>query len=172
MLFSSARHSLTLTVLLALCAGPLGAESSPANSATTFVNTRENEWFKYKHSDITELYPFGRSSAAHNKVLDKLYDFGKVSKDSDLRNKRYLVEGDWYAVEWHYLATSVATGKKQVESSLCIAQIKDQQIIVWIEYFDDTVGELQMAGKLPLSPDTEDPAPWPVKAKLKRIYRP
>ncbi|MBC7366591.1 MAG: hypothetical protein H7343_07240 [Undibacterium sp.] len=163
---------LPLALLACALAPALPGQVSPADSATTFINTVEPVWYKHKSPAIQESYPFGRSDAANNAVLDKLFDFSKVSKDGDILNKRYLAESDWYAVEWHYHATSVATGRKQVESSLCIAQIKDQKMVWWIEYFDDTVGELQMAGKLPLSPPTEEPAPWPLQATLKRPYRP
>jgi hypothetical protein len=137
-----------------------------------FINTLEPVWFKHKSPAIKESYPFGQSDAANNAALDKVFDFAEVSKDSDIRNKRYLAEGDWYAVEWHYHATSVATGRKQVESSLCLAQVKDRKLVWWIEYFDDTVGELQMKGDLPLPPPSEAPTPWPRQATLRRPYRP
>lgn len=161
-----------LSLLWLAFVAALQAEPAAADSATTFINTRENVWYKHKSPAIQEAYPFGRSNAAHNVELDKIFDFNKVSKDSDLRNKHYLAEDDWYAVEWNYSATSVATGRKQLESSLCIAQIKDQKIVWWIEYFDDTVGEMQMAGKLPLPPSTEEPNPWPKKSTTVRPYRP
>ena len=149
-----------------------GAETTAADSASTFINTRENLWFKYKSPAMREAYPFGRSDAANNAKVDQIFDFSKVSKENELRNKHYLAEGDWYAVEWNYSATNVTTGRKQVESSLCLAQIKDQLIVQWIEYFDDTVGELQMEGKLPLPPRTEEPTPWPLQAAITRPYRP
>lgn len=158
--------------LLTVLAAALRAEVPTADSATTFINTVEPVWFNHKSPAIQESYPFGRSDAANNAALDKVFDFTKVSKDGEILNKRYLAEGDWYAVEWHYHATSVATGRRQVESSLCLAQIKDQKIVWWIEFFDDTVGELQMAGKLPLPPPAEEPAPWPLQSTLKRPYRP
>jgi hypothetical protein len=165
--------SILLCLLIAAVARTSAqTETKTTDSATSFINTRENVWFKYKSPAIQEAYPFGRSNAAHNAELDKIFDFNKVSKDSDLRNKHYLAEDDWYAVEWNYSATDVVTGRKQKESSLCLAQIKDQKIVQWIEYFDDTVGELQMAGKLPLPPATEAPNPWPLDAKMTRTYRP
>lgn len=161
-----------LAALGGAVAATLQAQVPPADSATTFVNTIEPVWFNHKGAAIQESYPFGRSNAAHNATLDKIFDFSKVSKDWAILNKRFLVEGDWYVVEWHYHATSVVTGRKQVESSLCLGQIKDQKLVWWIEYFDDSVGILQMEGKLPLPPATEEPMPWPMEAKLKRPYRP
>ena len=160
------------SLLCGLAGSPAGAEPSAPESATTFINTRENEWYKYKSPMIEEAYPFGRSNAANNSKLAKAADGSEVSKDAGIRNKHFLAENDWYAVEWNYFATSVATGRKQTESSLCLAQVKGGQIVWWIEYFDDTVGELQMAGKLPLPPETEAPNPWPLKATITRPYRP
>ena len=150
-----------------------GAENrAGTDSAAVFINTREAAWFKHKSPEIQEAYPFGHSNTAHNAVLAQRPEAAPVSKDWFLRNKRYLAESDWYVVEWHYGATSVATGQKQVESSLCFAEVKDQQIVKWIEFFDDTVGELQMAGKLPLPAAAEEPGPWPALAVLGRVYRP
>lgn len=150
-----------------------GAANPPAtDSATVFINTREAAWWKHKSPEIQEAYPFGHSNAANNAALAARPNAKSVSKDWFLRNKRYLAEGDWYVVEWHYGATSVATGQKQLESSLSFAQVKDQKLATWIEFFDDTVGELQMAGKLPLPAADEEPLPWPAQATLSRVYRP
>ncbi len=142
------------------------------NSAQIFINTREAEWFNFKSDDIKESYPFGNSDKANNDKLSKLLDMSKVSTNSDLTNKHYIAEGDWYAVEWFYHATNVPTGNRQVEASLCLAQIKDQKMVRWIEYFDDTVGEQQIAGKLTLYAENEMPFPWPAQAQVKRVYRP
>lgn len=172
--------SLPVIVLLAGSAVYLFAGIAPdsakipgpeGSSATHFINTREARWFDYKSPLMKEAYPFGMSDAKNNALLDQSYDFSKISKDNLLSNKSFLAENDWYAVEWHYSATSVATGKKQRESSLCLGQVKDGLLVWWIEYFDDTVGELQMTDQLPLPAPTDEPMPWPAKAKLKRPYR-
>jgi len=160
------------TCVVAWAASGAAVNPPATDSAAVFINTREAAWFKHKSPEIQEAYPFGHSNAAHNAALDARPNAKSVSKDWFLRNKRYLAEGDWYAVEWHYGATSVATGQKQVESSLSFAQVKDQKLATWIEFFDDTVGELQMAGKLPLPAAEEGPLPWPAHAALSRVYRP
>jgi hypothetical protein len=44
----------------------------------------------------------------------------------------------------------------QLESSLCFVRVREQRIATLIEFFDDTVGELQMAGQLPFPPQTKN----------------
>ncbi len=167
------RSLLLLPLVISGLGAALRGEPVPGNdSAVDFINTREAVWFDHKHPEIVEGYPFGRSDAANNAALDKVFTFTDVSKDFFLRNKRYLAEGDWYVVEWFYGATSARTGAEQIEASLCFGRIKDQKLIEWIEYFDDSVGEMQMAGVLPLYDPGEEPFPWPRATYQRRSYRP
>ena len=156
-----------------LLASSVRAEPVPGNdSAVDFVNQREALWFNYKSPAIDEGYPFGRSNAANNARLDSLFTFTDRSTDYYIRNKRFIVEGDWYVVEWFYGAKDARTGAPQMEGSLCFGQIKDQMLVSWIEFFDDTVGEMQIAGEFPLYGPTADPFPWPATTYRQRVYRP
>ena len=48
-----------------------------------------------------------------------------TTKDWKLFNRHYLFDGDWYAVEWFYSATTIKTGGKQVESTLAFGHVQD-----------------------------------------------
>lgn len=163
---------LRTTLLLAGLCG-LGVSEPPvASTAQKFINTVEHEWYKQKHEDIQEWYPFGHTNKAHGALLKQRGPIAPVSKDWSITNKAYLAEDDWYAVEWLYHATDVATGKKQVEATLGFAQIKDRKIVLWIEFFDDSVGTQQISGSLPLFAEKDEPFPWPVIDPPQRVYRP
>ena len=169
---STPKIALLLTSLLSLGAAQLASESSAGNSAQKFINTVENEWYRHKAGNIEEWYPFGHTNPAHAAALKLLGPTPSVSKDWSITNKAYLAEDDWYAVEWFYSATNLAPGRKQVECTLGFSQIKNQKIVQWIEYFDDTVGEQQMNGTLSLYTETDEPFPWPAVNPPRRVYRP
>ena len=115
---------------------------------------------------------FGRSSKKHDDEISQSLTLAQASDHITLTNKRYLFDGDWYAVQWVYGATTTKTGRRQTESTLAFGRVKDGKLVVWEEYFDDLVGELQFADKLPLYGPDEEPYPWPAAAKLKHPYRP
>ena len=71
---------LAFVLARALCPLSCAGELAAADSATTFINTRENVWYKYKSPDIQEAYPFGRSNRAHNAELDKIFDANTAAR--------------------------------------------------------------------------------------------
>jgi hypothetical protein len=157
------------------CGLVLSARAAPApgpDDAATFIATRGPNQFDFTHPDITEAFPFGRSDAANDKKLADLHAFGALTDFGALDHRHYLVEGDRFAVEWLYHATWKKTGRPQVEASLCFGRVKDQQLISWTEYFDDTVGELQDQHLLPLYAEGEENFPWPGPTGTSRVYRP
>lgn len=165
----------TLKTLGAACGLVLtaGAATAPGpDDAATFIATRGPNQFDYTHPEIKEAFPFGRSDAANDKKLAASHAFGTLTDFGALDHRHYLVEGDRFAVEWLYHATWKKTGNRQVEASLCFGRVKDQQLISWTEYFDDTVGELQDQHQLPLYAESEVNYPWPAPTVLTRVYRP
>jgi hypothetical protein len=162
--------------VLALAGGfVLAAQAATApgpDDAAGFIATRGPNQFDYTHPDIKEAFPFGRSDAANDKKLADSHAFGALTDFGALDHRHYIVEGDRFAVEWLYHATWKRTGNKQVEASLCFGRVKDQQLISWTEYFDDTVGELQDQHLLPLYAESEVNYPWPSPTALSRVYRP
>jgi len=155
---------------LALAATDAAAPSG--DNAAAFVATRGTKQFDYTHPQIEEAFPFGRSNAANDKKLEEAHAFGALTDFVALDHRHYITEGNRYVVEWLYHATWKKTGHSQVEASLCFGQVKDQQLYRWTEYFDDTVGELQDQGKLPLYLESEVNYPWPKNATISRVYRP
>ncbi len=161
-----------LGMFLGVGATLFATEPAEADSAQKFINSVEHEWYRHKADDIEEWYPFGHTNQAHGALLKQLGPVAPVSKDWSITNKAYLAENDWYAVEWLYHATDIATGRKQVEATLGFAQIRDQKLVLWIEFFDDTVGAQQLKSLLPLYAENDEPFPWPRIEGPPRIYRP
>ena len=158
-----------LVLTFAPGAHPQGGEGDAARKVIDRVG---GDSLKYFADSIEESYPFGRSNKAHDAEIAKLGETQGATKDWKLFNRHYLFDGDWYAVEWFYSATTIKTGGKQVECTLAFGHVQDGKLIVWDEYFDDVVGELEQEGKLEYYAPDEPPFPWPAKATLKHPYRP
>ena len=159
-------------VLLALVPGAR-TQPPPSNDvAQQFIARTGDDALKFFADSIEESYPFGRSNKAHDAEIAKGGGMETITTDWKVFNKHYLFDGDWFAVEWFYSATTVKTGGKQLESTLAFGKVQDGKLVVWDEYFDDVVGELEQDGKLPLYDLDEMPFPWPAKAVLKHPYRP
>ena len=153
----------------------LTAVASPApgpDDAATFIRTREANRQDFQDPDVREAYPFGRSDPANDKKLAQAGAFDALTTYDGIDHKHFIVEGDRYAVEWLYHATWKKTGNRQAKASLCFAQVRNQLLFRWTEYFDDTVGELQDRHLLPLYGDEKENFPWPGPSKTARIYRP
>ena len=156
-------------VLFALMPGG-GAQEEGA--AKKFIDSFGDTALSRFSDKIEEAYPFGRSNKARDEEIAKGGGMETTTTDWKVFNKHYLFDGDWYAVEWFYSATTIKTGGRQVESTLAFGKVQDGKLVVWDEYFDDVVGELEQAGQLPLYKPAEMPFPWPAGATLKHPYRP
>lgn len=140
--------------------------------AARFIARFGEVWVDHFAADYESAYPFGRSNKKHDDEISQSLTLDQASDHRTLTSKRYLFDGDWYAVQWIYGATTTKTGKRQTESTVAFGRVKDDKLVVWEEYFDDVVGELQFAGQLPLYQPDEEPFPWPAGAKIKHPYRP
>ena len=133
----------------------------------------EKFWERY-HPDYDSQYPGGRSNRFHDQYVSEV--LGRMPQPPissySISNRHFMVDGDWFVAEWFYDATQDSTGWVQRESTVAFGKIVDDQLIVWIEYFDDSVGNYQRFGALPLYEDDEMPYPWPAKVTLRRDYRP
>lgn len=141
-------------------------------AAKKFIDRVGDDSLKYFADSIEESYPFGRSNKTRDEEIAKGGGMETTTTDWKLSNRHYLFDGDWYAVQWFYSATTIKTGKKQLECTLAFGKVQDGKLVVWNEYFDDLVGELQQAGELPFYEPDEAPFPWPAAATLKHPYRP
>ncbi len=142
------------------------------SAAREFISQFGDDWMNHFAAEYESAYPFGRSNQKHDAEIAQALTLSQATENLTLTNKRYLFDGDWYAVQWIYGATSTKTRKRQTESTVAFGRVKDGKLVVWEEYFDDLVGELQADGKLPLYQADEEPYPWPAGATIKHPYRP
>jgi hypothetical protein len=126
------------------------------------------------HPDIQEAYPGGRSDRYHDAYVDRfLREFGLPPNTNWKElNKHYAFDGDWFIVEYLFQAEDKKTGQLQREGTLFFGRVKDDRLIVAIEYFDRLVKAFQHVGALPPFREDEMPFPWPDYDGMTRKYRP
>ncbi len=161
-------------IVLALAGGAFADEAAREEAVQNWIDQwAETFWERY-HPDYDSQYPGGRSNRFHdiyvNEVLSRLPQ--PAISSFEISNRHYMIDGDWFVVEWFYDATQDSTGWKQRESTVAFGKIVDDRLKIWIEYFDDMVGRYQRIGVLPLYADDEMPYPWPQTDELWRAYRP
>ncbi len=161
-------------LLLALVAPAAGESARPAGIAETWVAQWGDTWWERYHRDYSAYYPGGRTNRYHDLYVAEALRNGAAPgiAEFSISKQQYLFDGDWYVVEWVYESTQEGTGRVQRESTVAFGRVVDDHLKVWIEYFDDMVGEYQGIGALPLYADDEEPYPWPAEATLRRDYRP
>lgn len=133
-----------------------------------------DKWSERYHPDYQAEYPGGRSNRYHDAYLKEVFRKTDWPTNTNWKiiNKTYSYEGDWFVVEWLFQAEDRKTGKLQREGTLAFGRIDDDQLIIWIEYFDGFVAHLQRAEALPLFGENDEPFPWPDDAATARHYRP
>jgi hypothetical protein len=111
------------------------------------------------------LHPRARLAYPRQRVdratwLAQLDTFGRTNEDTRIYIHRVLVDGGEFAVEWQFATTERASGIRTAVSDAIIGRVEDGKIILWKEYLDGRVIELQKGGLLPLEEGAE-PFPWP-----------
>ena len=160
-IFHVGAAALGAVVMLGSSPASGAAPAADGGPAKQFIERFGEVWVDHFAAEYDSAYPFGRSNKKHDDEIAQSLTLDQASDNRTLTNKRYLFDGDWYVVQWIYGATTTKTGKRQTESTVAFGRVKDDKLIVWEEYFDDVVGELQFAGKLPLYQPDEEPFPWP-----------
>jgi len=112
------------------------------------------------HKDVVFAYPGRRLNKSQ--TLEDFDYFKKHFNDTEVYINTIIIEEDNVAVEWQFATTNIDTGKRQVVSDAIIAKLKDGKIIVWKEYLDGRVKNMQIEGELALD-EGEEPFPWPNK---------
>tara|TARA_Y100000310_G_scaffold270643_1_gene284616 strand:- start:42 stop:614 length:573 start_codon:yes stop_codon:yes gene_type:complete len=115
------------------------------------------------HEEVVFAYP-GRRLNKEQTLADLTY-FRDHFRDTKVYINKIIIDGNELAVEWQFASTKVETGHRQVVSDAIIAEVKDNQFIVWKEYLDGRVKLLQATDELFLE-EGEEPYPWPLKTKL------
>ena len=115
------------------------------------------------HEDVVFAYPGRRLNK--EQTLEDLAYFKDHFRDTKVYINNVIIEDDSLAVEWQFATTNIKTGHRQVVSDAIIGKVQDNQFIVWKEYLDGRVKQLQAEDKLFLE-EGEEPFPWPLKTKL------
>lgn len=110
------------------------------------------------HDDALLAYP--RRRLGKVAWTAELSQFSKEHSGTRVYIHRILVDGEDFAVEWQFASTDRETGIRTAVSDAIIGRVKDGSIVLWKEYLDGRVLELQREGRLPLEEGSE-PFPWP-----------
>ena len=143
--------------------------------AEEWVSIWGDKWYERYHQDVDAQYPGGRSNVYHDHYIQEALKRMEENAWTDwvISNQDYIYEGEWFAAEWFYQSTQKSTGITQVESTVAFGKIVDDHLRIWIEYFDDKVGEYQSIKAMKLfDKEKEDPFPWPENTSLRKKYRP
>jgi hypothetical protein len=163
-------------VLLAGIVAGGGEEASTApvvtNDSAVWLPIYGEKMFDHQHPDWEGWFPGGRNNRFHDLYVQSVWQRAPITKDWKISNRAYVFDGEWFAVEWFYRATYTDDGFREWESTLGIGRLVDGKMILWTEYFDDSVGNLQRLRLMPLFEADEPVFPWPQKAVIRIPYRP
>ena len=110
------------------------------------------------HENARLAYPRRRVDRAT--WLQELDAFSQAHTDTRVYIHQITVDGQDFAVEWQFATTERSSGTRTAVSDAIIGRVQDGKIILWKEYLDGRVPELQREGRLELEEGAE-PFPWP-----------
>ncbi|MEM7790273.1 MAG: hypothetical protein AAF546_02625 [Verrucomicrobiota bacterium] len=146
--------------------------SYTGSEASKWIPEYGEDWFNHFSDDYIGLFPGGRSNKYHDAYIGEAWYDDPITKDWVIFDRKYIYEGQWFAVLWFYTATNTSNGFQQVESTIGMGKIEDGKMSVWIEYFDDSVGHMQELRIMPFFEEGGEGLPWPPNSTLKQEYRP
>lgn len=76
----------------------------------------------------------------------------------------FLIEGDQVFAEYQFCSTNKQTGKREAEGTAAIGKVRGGKLVLWKEYYDHSVGELQAKGLIPVDEGNAS-FPYPAAAK-------
>lgn len=111
------------------------------------------------------IHPSARLAYPRHRVdretwIDELSAFGQSNADTRIYIHEIIVDGRDFAVEWQFATTERGSGIRTAVSDAIIGRVQDGRIVLWKEYLDGRVLELQRDGRLGLEEGGE-PYPWP-----------
>jgi ketosteroid isomerase-like protein len=110
------------------------------------------------HPDARLAYPGRRVD--REAWIEELSDFSRTNSDTRIYLHHIITDGRDFAVEWQFATTERASATRTAVSDAIIGRVQDGRIVLWKEYLDGRVLELQRAGRLGLEEGAE-PFPWP-----------
>ena len=116
------------------------------------------------HADVEFAYPGDR--LGKSELLAVFEDYQQRKQDIRIYFwDEFFVDGDKFAFAYQFAATDRATGKRQAVGTGVVGRVEDGKIVLFKEYYDEQVAELQYQGKLPL--DEGQVSPWPASVWLR-----
>lgn len=116
------------------------------------------------HEDVMFAYPGGRLGKAGLMSLFRKYRGEK--KDIKVYFwDIFLLQDNRFATAYQFAATDRETGLRQAVGTGVAGEFKNGKILVFKEYYDESVATMQYQGKLPL--DEGEVSPWPASIWLR-----
>ncbi len=116
------------------------------------------------HDSVLFAYPGDRLNKSELLDMFKVYQMEK--KDIKIYLwETLLSDSNRFASAYQFAATDRVTGKRQAVGTGIVGEVKDARIILFKEYYDESVSTLQYQGKLPL--DEGIVTPWPASVWLR-----
>ena len=110
------------------------------------------------HEDLIFAYPGDRLNKSQ--LLQMFADYQTEKKDIKIYLwDTFLTSENKFASAYQFAATDNTSGKRQAVGTGVVGEIQNGKIVLFKEYFDESVATLQYQGKLPL--DEGDVTPWP-----------
>ncbi len=116
------------------------------------------------HADVEFAYPGDR--LGKSELIAVFEDYQRRKQNIRIYFwDEFFIDGDKFAFAYQFAATDRATGKRQAVGTGVVGRIEDGKIVLFKEYYDEQVAELQYQGKLPL--DEGQVSPWPASVWLR-----
>lgn len=114
-------------------------------------------------ADVIFAYPGGRLNK--KELLATFQTFHQDKKDIRIYFGHFVIDGNRFSFEYQFAATNRKTGKRQAVGTAAGGVLHDHHIVVFKEFWDESVAPLQAAGKAPL--DEGVPSPFPATVQIR-----
>jgi ketosteroid isomerase-like protein len=157
--------------MFALALPHLGSAAMTRSETIDFAKTVVHCWqvndsqtfAKAFADDAVFIYPGGKLTKPE--LLQMFTSYQKEKSKIRIYTGRFVVDGDKFAFQYQFAATDNVTKKRQAVGTGVSVVIRNGQVVLWKEYYDESIAELQAAGKLPL--DEGDTTPYPSSVRIK-----
>ena len=158
-----------LLLVISCNAGSTGLAHAEAQKIVSdFLKSWENgdirTFSSLLHDDATFAYP--GNILNKEQLLETFRQYQSEKRDIKIYLwDVFLVDGDKFATAYQFAATDRRSGKRQAVGTGVTGVIKDKNIILFKEYYDEEVAVHQYQGELPL--DEGIVSPWPASVWLR-----
>jgi len=167
------RKQQIILFVLACCffsSASAGEEKVERQVVVTLIRDQLNSWsledeklfLSTVHPEIIFAYPGARLDGEGALKLFRYW--AQNYSDTKVYFHKIIVEGNNFSVEYQFATTRDKDGTRSATGTVTTGQVKDGKLIVWKEYLDGRVTQMQRDGELPVD-EGEPPFPWPLKPK-------